>query len=129
PRGRGGVRPEGPRVASWGFGLGGSDVVSSPGDLFRWVRALRDGRILPDHWRSRLDEPVIPVFAGLDYGRGWWFRNVDLAGRRRLNIWHSGQEDDGFSAWLNRYPAEDLVTIFLTNQGYEGQPLREALNS
>lgn len=130
PFGTGGLRPEFPRTDTWGFGLGSSDVVTTPADLFRWVTASRRGQVLSETWRRRLDESVIDVGAtGLKYGRGWWTRRVSLAGQERLNIWHSGQEETGFSAWLNRYPGEGVVSIFLTHQSFEGYPLREALNS
>ncbi|HYD86917.1 MAG TPA: serine hydrolase domain-containing protein [Vitreimonas sp.] len=129
PMSIGGTHVEYPRVDTWGFGLGGGGVVTSPGDLFRWVQALREGRIVPEQWRARLDEPLKDVFAGLSYGRGWWTRHVVIEGQDHLNIWHSGQEEVGFSAWLNRYPTDGVVTIFQTNQAIEGAPLREAFNS
>jgi CubicO group peptidase (beta-lactamase class C family) len=129
PYATGGTSPEYPREDRWGFGLGAGDVITSPADLFRWTKALQSGRIMPEGWRVKLDEPLKDVFSGLQYGRGWWNRTVELAGRERLNIWHSGQSEVGFSAWLSRYPADQLVTVFLSNQGYEGQPLREMLNS
>lgn len=129
PLSTGGAHDEYPRVDTWGFGLGGSDVITSPGDLFRWVQALREGRIVPEEWRARLDEPLKEVVAGLWYGRGWWTRRLVVEGQDHLNIWHSGQEETGFSAWLNRYPNDDVVTIFQTNQAIEGAPLREAFNS
>lgn len=125
----GGNAQEYPRVDRWGFGLGAADVVTTPADLLRWVDALQDGRVMPEAWRAKLDEPLKDVFAGLRYGRGWWTREVNVGGTEHLNIWHSGQDEVGYSAWLSRYPRDGMVTVFLTNQGYEAEPLREMMNS
>lgn len=111
-------------------GLGAGDVLSSPSDLFRWEKALDGGHILTPQGLETLRRPILEVVPPiLSYGRGWWNRTVELNGVQELNIFHSGREDDGWSAWYSRFPERKLVIIFATHQGWHGSPLREALFS
>lgn len=117
-----------PRTNRWVGCLGAGCVVTNPSDLYRWHLAMASGRILSEPFRAKLTEPRHAVFPPvLTYARGWWLRRADLPSGPTTNIFHSGLEDDGASAWYSRFPDQRTTLIFASHQGWEGMPLREAL--
>lgn len=77
---------------------------SAPG-LYKWVRALREGRVLD---RPGWDSMASPG-AG-NYGYGLW---IDSLFKRR-HVWHNGGIP-GFSSSLAYWPKDDLYVIVLSN--------------
>ena len=92
---------------------GGEGVFSTTGDLARWYRALREGRILS---RAGVDEmfgPVVPIGEG-EAALGWFLGRTP-GGER--SIFTRGNEDFGANALLYAYPASEMVVVVLTHAG------------
>lgn len=119
----GGEEPSSWFLDRWAGGLGASDIWSTPRDLWAWDTAMRTDTLLPPEWRAKLFEPQIEVFSGFHYARGWWVRRSERGTRI---VFHSGREEDGFSAWYVRFVDEGVTAIFASNQSVEVHPLREA---
>jgi CubicO group peptidase (beta-lactamase class C family) len=115
---------------NWSGGLGCSDVVSNPHDLFRWEVAMRGERILPAAEKAKLTAATVEAFPGrgidLRYAYGWWNRTT---ARGTREVFHSGVEDDGFNAWYSRFVDENVTVIFASNVSPGGTPLRETFFS
>ena len=86
-------------------------LVSTVGDLARWNAAL-DGEIILTDASKRAAWTAQRLNNGkaTNYGLGWF---VDQADGREV-VGHGGQTS-GFSASVQRFPAEKLVVIVLTN--------------
>jgi CubicO group peptidase (beta-lactamase class C family) len=89
------------------------DIASSAGgmhstveDLYRWDRALANGRLVG---RASLERIFTPVREG--YGYGWFIG--DFAGRP--SVGHGGGID-GFVSVIVRFVEDDAVVIVLANQ-------------
>lgn len=86
-------------------------IVSTVGDLTKWNAALDSDKLLSAESRAmwwtpgKLNDGTV-----IDYGFGW--RIGTQRGRRTLG--HSGSTS-GFSANFQRYPADGLTVIVLTN--------------
>jgi CubicO group peptidase (beta-lactamase class C family) len=94
----------------WGH-LGSGGVISTVGDILKWLQSLRDGRIIS---KSQLNEMLAPraeIETGISYGYAWI-----VEGSPVLNYSHSGDDTPrGFSSELSWYPAEDIVTVVFAN--------------
>ena len=102
--------------SAWSAVLGDGGVYSSVEDLARWDAALYDNDLLPEElWR----ETWTP---GLEnYGFGW--RIDQYKGHDRQH--HSGSTS-GFRNFMQRFPAEKLTVIVLTNRAApDVEPLAE----
>ena len=88
-------------------------VLTSAGDLARWLIALEQGRVVREP--EKLWEPTTSD-AGrrLDYAYGW-FQDTWL-GHRRFQ--HSGGYRTGFRTYIARYPDDDLGVVVLTNSDF-----------
>ena len=85
-------------------------ILSTAGDLARWVIALREGRIVKDPdrlWEGSTADSGRP----LDYSYGWSVET--LLGRRLIK--HGGRYRTGFRAMLDMFPDDDLSVIVLAN--------------
>ena len=90
---------------SWGLrGAGG--VISTVGDLHRWVRFLSEGGLLSPAQLEKLWKPY-----RASYACGWWVRQDHDLGK---TIEHGGTTR-GFEASLALYPDQDLVVVVLCN--------------
>ena len=108
-------------------GLNGDDYVyTNIFDMFRWDRALREGKILTPEEQKLMYTPVKlaggaeAVFdekAGLGYGFGWAVGRDEELGRI---VSHSGGMP-GVSTWFERFLDADRVLIFLINRDPEDQ--------
>ena len=82
-------------------------------DLAKWNAALDSGKLLQrSHWEQMWSPLKLNSGTLSSYGFGW--RVDDYKGRK--NIGHSGSTS-GFSATLQRFPAEKLTLIILCNSG------------
>ena len=104
-------RPLPPRLrqAYWGE----QGAYSSAGDLFRWYRALRRGRILGPESLETLFAPVIAIGEG--HSALGWFTGVSPSGQRL--IFTRGNEDFGANSLIYAYPDRDILIIVLTHAG------------
>ena len=82
-------------------------IYSSVEDLYRWHRALEDGKILPRDWQER----AYGKYHGNSYGYGWTIDS--LAGRRVVS--HSGSIT-GFGSDFERVPEDDICVVVLSNK-------------
>ena len=106
-------------------GLNGDDYVyTNIFDMFRWDRALREGKILTLEEQKLMYTPAklangeLPVFdegEGLGYGFGW---GVDRDEKLGLVVSHSGGMP-GVSTWFERFIDADRVLVYLSNRDPE----------
>ncbi len=88
---------------SWGYAAG--SLFSTVGDMLRWDQALSAEKVLA---RSSLDQMFTPVKG--NYGYGWLI--MEAFGRK--SICHGGGVP-GFNAWIERWPAENVFIVVLSN--------------
>ena len=97
---------------NWGY-RGGTGMFSTPGDLYRWYRALQSDEVLSAAGRNRLLTPhVTRGTIGVGYG---WFASPGPGGTP--SIWTRGYESFGHGAVLATYPEEQLVIVVTSNSG------------
>jgi len=104
-----GERVHGPAQNGWySWGLrGAGGVLSTTGDLHRWVRAVQAGNILGREAREKL----FTATGDSGYARGWMLGERGELGRC---VYHGGTTR-GFEAALDTYPDRDLVVVVLCN--------------
>jgi CubicO group peptidase (beta-lactamase class C family) len=99
--------------------LGDGGIYSSPDDLARWDRALRDHTLLSEAEMQPALTPVNPTDGPaktpegqtVRYGFGWFLDSY--AGHRRMS--HDG-ETVGFRTTIQRFPDDNLTIIVLANR-------------
>jgi CubicO group peptidase (beta-lactamase class C family) len=102
-----GLEPGPPNPYVWGTkGAGG--VWSTVGDMYRWLVALEERRILPEpQWRILTAPPRPPA----QEAYGW---HVETTPEGRPRIQKGGGSDD-FASHLLFYPRERVVIVWATN--------------
>ena len=110
------------RPASW-LRLG-RGVVMTASDLYRWLRAIDAGLVLPPASRRKLFAIHAPLGPGYGYGLGWFVR-ADSTGSPRV-VFHGG-DYGAYHSEMRLYPASGRVMIALTNVGYRGRSITETL--
>ncbi len=85
-------------------------IKTSPRALAAFDSAFDNGVIVPPSLRTRLIEDLEIGPLG-DYRMGWWLE--DWAGKRL--IWHSGKDDERYSAVYLKVPEDRLTLIVLAN--------------
>ena len=106
-------------------GLNGDDYVfTNIFDMFRWDRALREGKVLTPEEQKLMYTPgklnngedaVYDEDDGLGYGFGWGIGRDEKFG---LIVSHSGGMP-GVATWFERFIDADRVLVFLMNREYE----------
>ena len=96
------------------YGNGG--MQSSPEEMFRWFRALRNGKVLTARSRAALWAPQSVRGNGAEYGYGWSIRR-DSAGALE-QVSHSGS-DRVFVATITWIPQGDIFVYMVSNFGQE----------
>ncbi|MFB7881706.1 serine hydrolase domain-containing protein [Brevundimonas diminuta] len=94
-------------------------MVSTAGDLHRWMRALVNGEIVSTENFRLMTTPVIPVEgpSASPYGLGFYVWNI----RGEAVIGHTGQIN-GFTSMLAYLPREDATIVVLANNdGFDAQ--------
>ncbi|HEX2211229.1 MAG TPA: serine hydrolase domain-containing protein, partial [Longimicrobium sp.] len=87
--------------------LGGTGVVTTTGDLYRWVRALDAGTVLSTEARRKLWTPALE-----NYAYGWGVRTV----RGRTMASHDGTLlPEGWNAQIRVYPRDSVTIVVLSN--------------
>jgi CubicO group peptidase (beta-lactamase class C family) len=112
------LEPGPPNPYVWGTrGAGG--VWATVGDMYRWLVALEERRILADaQWRLLITPPVPPAQEAF----GW---HVQTTPEGRLRIQKGGGSDD-FASHLLYYPRERVAIVWASNN--LRQRWRRALN-
>jgi CubicO group peptidase (beta-lactamase class C family) len=104
-------------------GVGAGTVVSTPGDLWKWVQALRNETVMPADARDRLWTAHIGTGQpNVSHGYGW---NLIDTPKGRI-IGHGG-DLGGYNADCRLYVERDLVIVFLSNVRPSGPGWREAV--
>jgi CubicO group peptidase (beta-lactamase class C family) len=101
--------PERLSHAEWGE----EGVYSTTGDLWRWWRALQDGKVLSSASLAALFAPGVQISEG--EGALGWFRGRSATGAR--TIFTRGNEDYGPNSAIYAYPDTGVVAIVLTHAG------------
>jgi D-alanyl-D-alanine carboxypeptidase len=89
---------------------GAGGLVSTAGDLFRWCRALADGRVISRESVRQMMTPAAETNGAMRYGLGvyiWTVRGATMVG-------HTGQIP-GFAAMVGYLPAHDVTIVALGN--------------
>lgn len=92
--------------------LGAASMYATAGDLYRFDRALADGRLLEPAWRDTMYAPG-PAAAAF----GSWVYARPFGGGRRLTLVDRRGDLGGFGAWFLRVPQDDGVIVLLDSQG------------
>jgi len=96
---------------------------STVDDLWAWHRALLAGDPIPFDLVALMETPAVPVDDTISYGYGVEVRETH--GRREIS--HRGGTE-GFSAWLVRFPDDDVIIVLLSNsESTDVDALRERL--
>lgn len=94
------------------YGNGG--MQGSAEDMFLWVKALKEGKVLTKAGRDAMWSPQARRPDGAEYGYGWSVRR-DAKGQLE-QVSNTGS-DGVFLASLNYFPQEDLFVYVASNVG------------
>jgi len=97
--------------------IGNGGLLSTAGDLHRWIRGLVDGRVLDATARDQALSARVRVRPGRDYGLGWFISDTPWGDRQ---VWHSGGSAEGVGAELHWYRWADVVIIVLSSGVLDG---------
>jgi D-alanyl-D-alanine carboxypeptidase len=89
---------------------GAGGLVSTAADLFRWCRALADGRVIGRESLRQMKAPAPETNGSTRYGLGVYVWTV----RGEAMIGHTGQIP-GFAAMVGHLPAHDVTIVTLGN--------------
>jgi CubicO group peptidase (beta-lactamase class C family) len=96
-----------PNPYIWGT-IGAGGVWSTVGDMYRWLIALKEHRVLPEaEWQVLIRPPTAPA----EEAFGW---HVEQAPDGRPRISKGGGSDDFASQFLY-YPTDSVVIIWASN--------------
>jgi CubicO group peptidase (beta-lactamase class C family) len=102
-----GLHPGPPNPYVWGT-IGAGGVWCTLGDMYRWVVALREHRVLREaEWRTLTTPPQPPALEAF----GW---HVETTPDGRPRISKGGGSDD-FASQLLYYPRDDVVIVWASN--------------
>jgi CubicO group peptidase (beta-lactamase class C family) len=104
-----GLHPGPPNPYVWGT-IGAGGVWSTVGDMYRWVVALRERRVLEEaEWRTLASPPQPPAMEAF----GWHVETTpDGGGRARIS---KGGGSDDFASQLLYYPRDAVVIVWASN--------------
>jgi hypothetical protein len=92
---------------------GGTGIIVSPRDFYRWELALRRDDVVSAAVKRKMFAPQFKVREGTAYGYGWYV--MDTARGTKM-LYHGGNETPaGFTAEFRRYLDENTTTILMVN--------------
>lgn len=101
------------RPSNWGV-RGAYDALTTVGDFYKWVTALRNHSVLPEAQVKKLFSPQAPADEpGVNYGYGWL---IGKSTEGKTLIKHDGSHFEGFNASCKLYLDDDLVVIVMANR-------------
>lgn len=101
------------RGANWGF-RGATGMRASVQDLFAFVRALHDDKLLTANSRELLMGNHLQLDSGTQIGFNWFTQRTPTGVYRKFS---RGQESFGGNAVIYCYPDQGLTIITATNAG------------
>jgi CubicO group peptidase (beta-lactamase class C family) len=113
----GAIEPDPPYPYVWGT-IGAGGMVSTVGDMYRWMNALRSDKVLSAAQRRKMFQQRPAPREG--YG---WHVEVDSNGVERI---HKGGGSRSFASQILYFPLEDLTIVWASNNLV--QRWRQALN-
>jgi CubicO group peptidase (beta-lactamase class C family)/beta-lactamase regulating signal transducer with metallopeptidase domain len=103
-----------PRSYTWGR-RGSLGLVSTVGDMFRWIRAIHDPRVLPPGVRARMLEAHGATDWGAERGYGW----DRLTQRDGSTIWRRVAGTPGMEGEILHDPVTGWTAVILVNSRVE----------
>ncbi len=94
--------------------FGSGDLLTTAADLYRWDRALREGKVFDTVTREKYLSPQVPTGLQQDYYGYGLFHDVSV--RKTRMIEHGGDTELGFNGAFSRYIDEDAVLIITSNE-------------
>lgn len=94
--------------------IGNGGQLSTPMDLFRWVRALQNDRLIPASSREKMFTRHVAEGGPYFYGYGWSIFSSPWGGDV---IWHNGGAfPPGWSCAVYQYLEDDAIFIVFANK-------------
>ncbi|HMV83595.1 MAG TPA: serine hydrolase domain-containing protein [Blastocatellia bacterium] len=101
------------RPSNWGV-RGAYDALTTTGDLYKWVTALRGKKALPEAAIKKMFSSQAPTDQrGVDYGYGWL---IDKTNSSKIIISHAGSHYEGFNASCRLFVEDNVLFITTTNR-------------
>jgi len=101
------------KPTDWGV-RGAYDALTTTGDLYRWITALRKNSVLPESATRKMFSSQVPTNdRGVDYGYGWQVAK-DRDGKKVIS--HGGSHFDGFNASVRWDVDRDVIVIIISNR-------------
>jgi CubicO group peptidase (beta-lactamase class C family) len=86
-------------------------LLSNASDLYKWTKAVMEGKLIPNELRSRAQTPYkLNNGKLINYGYGWFLLNI----KGVPSIEHGGGIN-GFSTYCLYLPSRDIFVTLLTN--------------
>jgi CubicO group peptidase (beta-lactamase class C family) len=109
---------------------GATGLVGTAGDLVKWARALRGGKILSEGSREELERGKVLVrHEGTNDVYYSFGARIYMEGERRREVWHSGYDVRVGQSSTVRLLDNGLWIVVLANSGLDssGQPWAAAV--
>jgi CubicO group peptidase (beta-lactamase class C family) len=103
-----------PRSYTWGR-RGSLGMVSTAGDMYRWIQALDDPRIVPPSVRERMYRSYGPTNWGAERGYGW----DRIRQRNGMVLWRRVAGTPGMEGEILHDPAGRWTAVILVNSRVE----------
>ena len=100
------LEPAPPAADIWG-NRGPGNLVTTVGDLFKWIQALRGNKVLSAEAKNKM----FTAYANGDEGYGWHVAKT----KRNTTLLRRGGGRPDFESELQWYPEENTVLIFTVN--------------
>jgi len=101
--------------------LGAGGVVSTLGDMYKWIQALNSNILLSDEAKKKLLTPHIN-----NYGYGL---DIVKSETGTIQIGHSGSNSLGFSSNMLWWPEEEIFVMVFFNQSFNMIPMTDFLGN
>ena len=107
-------QPIPPRAYTWGR-RGSLGMVSTVGDMYRWVKSLDDPRIFPAEVRNRMFQAYGPTDWGAELGYGW----DRIRQRDGTFLWRRVAGTPGMEGEILYDPVRNWTAVILVNSRVE----------
>jgi tetratricopeptide (TPR) repeat protein len=103
-------------------------LYSSVEDLYKWDRALKANKLLPEKYARIMFSPHEKGF-GAHYAYGWIVgKRIFKGSPDSMYFTQHGGGINGFSSLITRYPENDQLVVLLNNfSGFPGAPITDEI--